>query len=50
LRNKVLTLASNPQTGGPGVCIYGPQPQGRPVIPPGAGFPSRSRRATVEVF
>jgi hypothetical protein len=38
-----------PQPGGPGPCIYIPQEQGDPVIPPGTGFrfcrllPSRSR-------
>jgi hypothetical protein len=28
-----------PQPGGPGPCIYIPQEQGGPVIPPGTGFP-----------
>jgi hypothetical protein len=28
-----------PQPGGPGSCIYIPQEQGGPVIPPGTGFP-----------
>jgi hypothetical protein len=28
-----------PQPGGPGHCIYIPQEQGGPVIPPGTGFP-----------
>jgi hypothetical protein len=27
-----------PQPGGPGTCIYFPQEQGSPVIPPGIGF------------
>jgi hypothetical protein len=27
------------QLGGPGLCIYIPQEQGGPVIPPGSGFP-----------
>jgi hypothetical protein len=26
-----------PQSGGPGLCIYIPQDQGGPVIPPGTG-------------
>jgi hypothetical protein len=30
-----------PQPGGPGPCIYIPQEQGGPVIPPGTGFPFR---------
>jgi hypothetical protein len=29
------------QPGGPGPCIYIPQEQGGPVIPPGTGFPFR---------
>jgi hypothetical protein len=28
-----------PQPGGPGPCIYIPQEQSGPVIPPGTGFP-----------
>jgi hypothetical protein len=28
-----------PQPGGPGSCVYIPQEQGGPVIPPGTGFP-----------
>jgi hypothetical protein len=39
-----LTLMSHlrlPQPGGPGSCIYIPQEQGCPVIPPGIGFPVR---------
>jgi hypothetical protein len=32
---------SNTQTGGSGACIYVPQRQGSPVIPPGTGFPFR---------
>jgi hypothetical protein len=38
LQGKVPTLESNPQPGGPGLCIYVPQWQGGPVIPPGTGF------------
>jgi hypothetical protein len=30
-----------PQPGGPGPCIYIPQEQGGPVIPPATGFPFR---------
>jgi hypothetical protein len=45
---------SNPQPGGPGYCMYVPQEQRGPVIPPGTGAPFSSpptnRRATVEVF
>jgi hypothetical protein len=29
-----------PQPGGPGSCIYFPQEQGSPVIPPGIGLPT----------
>jgi hypothetical protein len=41
-RTHNLTLMSPsrlPQPGGPGSCIYTPQEQGGPVIPPGIGFP-----------
>jgi hypothetical protein len=34
-------LGSTPQPGGPRPCIYIPQEQGGPVIPPGTGFPFR---------
>jgi hypothetical protein len=30
-----------PQPGGPGSCIYIPQEQGSPIMPPGTGFPFR---------
>jgi hypothetical protein len=43
-----------PQHGGPGPCIYIPQEQGDPVIPPGTVFPFRRllrlAGTTVEVF
>jgi hypothetical protein len=44
LRIRNHTLLSHlrlPQPGGPGSCIYIPQEQGGPVIPPGNGFPLR---------
>jgi hypothetical protein len=41
LQSKVFSLTCNHQPGGPGLCIYVPQWQGGPVIPPGTGFPSR---------
>jgi hypothetical protein len=41
LQSKVVSLASNPQPGAPGLCIYVPQWQGGPVITPGTGFPFR---------
>jgi hypothetical protein len=34
LQSKVVSIASNPQPEGPGLCIYGPQCQGGPVILP----------------
>jgi hypothetical protein len=37
LQSKVVSLASNPQPGGPGLCIYVPQLQGGPVIPQASG-------------
>jgi hypothetical protein len=40
-KEKFLSPASNPQPGGPHPCIYVPQRQGCPVIPPGTGFPFR---------
>jgi hypothetical protein len=56
-KNKIVSLASNPQPGGLGLCIYVPQWQGVQVTPPGTGFPFNhilwlavTRRATVEVF
>jgi hypothetical protein len=39
LSKHVRRLASNPQAGGPGSCIYDPQWQGGPVIPLGIGLP-----------
>jgi hypothetical protein len=41
LQNKVISLVSNLQPGGPGPCSYVPQWQGGPVITPGTGFPFR---------
>jgi hypothetical protein len=38
LQSQVVSLASNPQPGGPGLCIYVPQGQGGPIMPPGTGF------------
>jgi hypothetical protein len=37
-KRKVDRFASNPQPVGPGLCIYDPQWQGDPVLPPGTGF------------
>jgi hypothetical protein len=37
-QSKVISVASNPQPGGPSHCIYVPQWQGDPVMPPGTGF------------
>jgi hypothetical protein len=34
LQGKVVSLAPNPQPGGPGICMYVLQRQGGPVIPP----------------
>jgi hypothetical protein len=39
LQSKVISLASNPQPGGPGLCIHVPQWHGGPIIPSGTGFP-----------
>jgi hypothetical protein len=39
LQSWVVSLASSPQPGGPGPCIYAHQWQGGPVIPPGTEFP-----------
>jgi hypothetical protein len=36
----LLSHTRLPQPGGPGPCIYIPQEQGGPVIPPGTGLPS----------
>jgi hypothetical protein len=36
---KVVILVSNPQTGGPGLCIYILQEEGSTVIPSDTGFP-----------
>jgi hypothetical protein len=41
LHSKLVSLASNPQPGGPGPYIYVPHWQGGPVIPPGTGLPFR---------
>jgi hypothetical protein len=41
LQSSVVSLVSIPQPEGPGPCIYVPQWQGGPVIPPGTGFPFR---------
>jgi hypothetical protein len=38
LQSEVVRLVSNPQPGGPGLCIYVHQWQGVPVISPGTGF------------
>jgi hypothetical protein len=41
------------QPGGPGPCIYIPQEEGAPVLPPGTGFPFGyllRLRTMVEVF
>jgi hypothetical protein len=43
LQSKVVSLASNPQPGGPGLCIYVSRWQGSPVIPQGTGFPFHRR-------
>jgi hypothetical protein len=42
----VVILMPNPQPGGPGLCIYNPQREGGPVIPPGTGYPSWSPLTT----
>jgi hypothetical protein len=41
LQSKVINHAPNTKTGGPDPCIYVPQWQGDPVIPPGTGFSFR---------
>jgi hypothetical protein len=38
LQSNVVSLAFNPQSGGPGLCIYVPQLQDGPVITPGTWF------------
>jgi hypothetical protein len=38
-QDRVVSPTSNPQPGGPGFCIYIPQRQGGPVIPPGIRYP-----------
>jgi hypothetical protein len=38
-QRKVVDFVSNPQPGEPGLCIYVPQWQDGPVMPPGIGFP-----------
>jgi len=37
LQGGVVSPRPNPPPGGPGLCIYNPQRQGGPVIPPDAG-------------
>jgi len=39
LQGWVVSPTPNPHPGGPGPCIYIPQRQGGPVIPPGTGYP-----------
>jgi hypothetical protein len=39
LQSKVISLVSNIQPGGPGLCIYVTQWQDSPIIAPGIGFP-----------
>jgi hypothetical protein len=41
LQNTVVTLESNPQLGGPCLCIYISPRKGGPAILPGMGFPIR---------
>jgi hypothetical protein len=54
LQSRVVSLACNPQPGGPGPCTYIPQWQGGSVIPPRHrvpfSSPSTTHRATVEVL
>jgi hypothetical protein len=40
-RARLSVCVQPPQPGGPGLCIYVPQWQSGPVIPPGTGFPFR---------
>jgi hypothetical protein len=44
LQSKAVSLAFNPQPGGPGLCIYVPQSQGGQIISPGSGFSFRLLR------
>jgi hypothetical protein len=39
LQSKLVSLVSDPQSGGPDLCTYDPHWQGAPVIPPGTDFP-----------
>jgi hypothetical protein len=39
LQGWIVSPASNPQPGGPGLRIYDPRRQGDPPIPPGTGYP-----------
>jgi hypothetical protein len=39
LRGWIVSPATNPQLGGPGLRIYDPRRQGVPAIPPGTGYP-----------
>jgi hypothetical protein len=39
LQARVVSPTPNPHPGGPSLCIYIPQRQGGPVIPPGTGYP-----------
>jgi hypothetical protein len=54
LQSKVVNPASNPQPGGPGLCIYVPPVTGWPRYTPRHRFPfsspSTTRRGRVEVF
>jgi hypothetical protein len=39
LQGWIVSLAPNPQPGGPGLRIYDPRGEGGPAIPPGTGYP-----------
>jgi hypothetical protein len=39
LQGWIVSTAPNPQSGGPGLRIYGPRREGGPAIPPDAGYP-----------
>jgi hypothetical protein len=39
LQGRVVSPTPDPHPGLPGLCIYIPQRQGGPVIPPGTGYP-----------
>jgi hypothetical protein len=41
LQSKVVSLASNPQPGGPGLCVYAPSDRVAQLYPEGTGFPLR---------